>query len=325
MAIAMLLVWTAPLTATEPGVTSLANPGVNYRQAAGHYAVLSAGDVRAVIVDNDAVDDATLPKHRAGYNGIASLTHAKQPRNVFVPSFAGVNFEHIHDGATDRLREKFEPRKAPLELRIIDERTVELYQPPTPHFHLESCGRYQMLPSGVIEYTFECVPREPNFSKGYIGLFWASYIHEPAEKVIHFRGRSRGDDAPGAWLVGRTPQHGVLSSHRPAGWQDALAPIDDDFPLTLVNHPSNVEHTDNWYFGVCRDMALVQIFRKRDRVHLAQSPTGGGAGNPAWDFQWFQPNCEVGKLYRLVMRVAYLPYRSVEQLEADVAPYRFAE
>ena len=117
----------------------------------------------------------------------------------------------------------------------------------------------------------------------------------------------------------------MQSSHRPAGWQDALAPVDDDFPLTLVNHPSNVEHTDNWYFGVCRDMALVQIFRKRDRVHLAQSPTGGGGDNPAWDFQWFQPNCEVGKLYRLVMRVAYLPYRSVEQLEADVAPYRFAE
>lgn len=71
-------------------------------------------------------------------------------------------------------------------------------------------------------------------------------------------------------------------------------------------------------------MAYVQMFRSRDRIWFAQSPTGGGNENPAWDFQWFVPYYEVGKAYGFVMRAALLPFESTNQIERLTRPRREA-
>jgi len=298
----------AGATSDEPPPrTSLADPKMRFTVPDKPYVVLRHGPLEAVVVDNRAVEDNLLPGHRAGYHGLASLKHAKQPRNLFVPSYAGLNFEHIHDGTVQDNQVLFEPRNAPIQLRLIDGSTAELYQPPTPHWGLESCLRYQLLDEGVIELTFECVPRRDAFKHGYIGLFWASYIHQPESLVIRFIG-CPSDDAKCApsWIRGVTPSHGELPTH--------LA-LDDErdfehdaaFPLTLVFNRSRHRYAEPWYFGLCRGMAFAQIFRASDQVRLSQSPSGGGTGNPAWDFQWFIPHYRVGQRYQLVMRALYRP------------------
>jgi hypothetical protein len=53
------------------------------------------GDLTAIIGDN-----GTEGEHRAGYNGLWSLTHKTQEQNLFVPAVAGMNLEHIYDGQT---------------------------------------------------------------------------------------------------------------------------------------------------------------------------------------------------------------------------------
>ncbi|MFP6693433.1 MAG: hypothetical protein VB875_10470, partial [Pirellulales bacterium] len=55
-----------------------------------------------------------------------------------------------------------------------------------------------------------------------------------------------------------------------------------------------------------------------------QSPSGGGRGNPAWDFQYFIPNYKVGQRYQMVMRAMYVPYESPTQVERASALHRRA-
>ena len=288
------------------------------------YVVLERGDVRAVIVNNEPVDDEVLPGHRGGYSGLASLTHRARNRNLFVPFYAGLNFEHIHDGTVMPRDILFEPRRAPMETRRIDQNTVELYQKPTPHWQLESWLRYQLLDDGVIEMTLECIPRARTFKNDYIGLFFASYIDKPESLDIHFLGRPA--DVNGAeprWIRGVTPEHGNLPTHLAVDDSRNFA-HDPNFPLTLVFNKSNYRYTEPWYYGISGGMAFVLMFRPEDNVRFSQSPSGGGSGNPAWDFQWFVPQYKVGQRYRFVMRAMYLPFESRQQIIRATARHRVA-
>src|SRR5262249_36766932 len=149
------------------------------------------------------------------------------------------------------------------------EHTAELYQAPSPHYGLESCQRYQLLADGAIELTLECIPRKKSFRNGYVGLFWASYIHQPASGAIHFRGHARGKEKT-RWVESVSPGHGVEAVH-PAWDDDREFAHDRDFPLTLVFNRSKWRYREPWYYGVNGGLAFAQMFRPRDRVRLTQS------------------------------------------------------
>ncbi|MCH8923211.1 MAG: hypothetical protein IIA67_08710 [Planctomycetes bacterium] len=319
MRITALLIAALSLTlhsisaAESPKRTTLSDTSIKYTVPKKPYAILKRGDVTAVVVDNRAVDDEVLKGHAAGYSGVAKLTHKRRTENLFVPAYAGLNYEHIHDGTVQPRTTLFEPRHAPMELRRIDEHTVELYQQPTPHYGLESVLRYRMLADGTIEMTLECIPRRRTFKNGYIGLFWASYIHQPESLDIHFLGHKDGTQERPRWIRGVTPAHGKLSTH-PAAGDTRRFVHDKEFPLTLVFNRSQHRYDAPWYYGVSGGMALAMIFRSSDQVRMTQSPSGGGRGNPAWDFQYFAPNYKIGQRYQMVMRAMYVPFESREQM-----------
>jgi hypothetical protein len=304
--------------------TTLSDTKLKYRVPEKAYVILKRGGVEAVVVNNEAVDDKVLPGHKAGYSGVAILRGAGRKENFFVPNYAGLNFEHIHDGTVQPNNVLYEPRHAPMQLRSIDAHTVELYQAPTPHYGLESCQRYRLLKDGTIELTVECIPRRKSFRNGYVGLFWASYIYKPKSGAIHFKGRPAADKkAPVRWIENISTRHGVEATHRALD-DDRVFRHDKDFPMSLVFNFSKQRFAEPWYFGVNGEVALVQMFRPRDRVRPTQSPTGGGAGNPAWDFQYFLEDYQVGQRYQMVMRAKLVNYKSAAQLERATAGHRKA-
>lgn len=311
---------------TERWETTLSNPSIRFTRPAKPYVVLKRAGVEAVIVDNSAVDDDVLKDHRAGYSGLALLRREGHPRNLFVDNYAGLNFEHILSGvAPQGSKEQFEPRRHPMELRSINAHAVELCQTPTFLHALESCQRYELLADGTIQLTIEVAARERSFPNGYINLFWASYIQQPESLDIHFRGVPAGANSgtKPEWIESATPSHGVLSTH-PSASDRRVFKHDEPFPLTLVFSLSNHRFTEPWYFGVSHGMAFAQMFRPKDRVRFTQSPSGGGNGNPAWDFQYFVENAEVNRVYQFVMRAAYLPYESDSQIEKATRKNRAA-
>jgi hypothetical protein len=309
-----------PLAASR--VTSLTNSSVKYTVPTEHFVVLQRGGVTAIVVDHTTIDPPMRRRRYGQLSGVVSLLRSGQPENLY--NLAGLNFEHIHDGTLAVKRDIFEPRTTPMELRKVDEHTVELYQSPTPYWKLESCGRYHLLADGTIEYTFECIPRADVFKNGYIGLFWASYVFTPEDRAIHFLGRTEDDPTP-RWIHAVTPAHGVEAAHPPTGPLLDLK-LDREFPLTLVSGRSKYTYVEPWYYGVCRGQALVQMFRAQDRVWFAQSPNGGSttSQSPAWDFQWFIPAYHVGEAYGFVMRAAYVPYESREQIQELTRRHREA-
>jgi hypothetical protein len=91
-----------------------------------------------------------------------------------------------------------------------------------------------------------------------------------------------------------------------------------------VFNDSPYRYSQPWYYGASHGMALVYMFRPKDQVRFSQSPSAGGKGNPAWDFQYFIPDYQVGQLCQMVMRAMYLPYESPEQIEQTSRPHRAA-
>ena len=239
--------------------TSLSDRTMKYGVPGSGYVVLRRGPVEAIVVDNRAVDDGVLKGHRAGYSGVASLRHEKRGENLFVSAYAGLNFEHIHDGTVQPNAVLYEPRNAPMELRVIDEHTAELYQRATPHWGLESCQRYRLLEDGAIELTVECVPRKRAFANGYVGLFWASYIHQPEQGGIQFLGRP-DDGAPRDGPGRRAPQ-----------WVAAVSPLAKSvamsFQLPVMGLPTSV----------ARDPTGAQ---RPATLSTPRAVPGGGPGKP---------------------------------------------
>jgi hypothetical protein len=245
-------------------------------------------------------NNAAAGVHRAGYNGVWSLVPAGLRESLFVPTVAGLNLEHYFDGWQNGRREVFfEPRVAPMELVRVDAHTVRLLQRPTPFWGVESVTTFTVREPNIIDLEFRCVPRKAVFRNDTMGVFWASYINRPEDNSIHFRARGVLGMSP--WTRYTTRRHGEASSI--AGRADAVnLEIGEEQKDKLFSTLAPVRWDRPYYYGRWRDRVYVVAFKTPEFLRFAHSPSGGGQGNPAWDFQFLTPGVRPGREYRLDAR-----------------------
>lgn len=286
------------------------------REVAAGRTELRSGDLRAVVATNAAYG----PRHREGYSGISELSHRGSERPFFVPEYAGLNFEHIFSGdAASYGWNIFEPRRSPMALFRISGNRAELRQERTEHWPLRTRISYEVSGDDAIDFAIACVPLEDAWGKhGTIGLFFASYIDSPEDPAIHFIGRSRpgkGDPAP-RWIRHLPPEHGKAACHRPAGsdWDPVLDP---GFNIPLAGGLSDLEFLYPFYYGVSRGKVLILMFERNPRggeVRFAQSPSGAGAGNPAWDFLFLKRGYRITEEFLFRGRAVHRDSRGTEDV-----------
>ena len=277
---------------------------------------LQAGDLTAVIGDNAAHE-----QHRAGYNGLWSLHHAKGTRSLFVPAVAGLNLEHIVTGEhLEDAKTFFEPRHAPMTLTRHSDTEAELHQPPTPTFGVESWTRFTLSGPHYLDMTFRCRAHRDVFPRGYLSLFWASYMNAPADKSLYFLGGL--DSQKEMWTQLCTQWHNDQSTvrHRNDGFEMT-------FPAggreTLFKSLSRLRFDLPFFYGHFDDLVWIIMFDRTEGVRFTHSPSGGGANaelsttNPAWDFQLLIPNPEVMRDYSLRVRTVLRPKCSREEILAE--------
>jgi hypothetical protein len=278
----------------------------------------TAGDITAVIGDN-----ASQGNHRAGYNGLWSLTHKAEKTSLFVPTVAGLNLEHVFDGETlDPKGESkifFEPRNAPMAFKKISATEAELHQPPTPTFFLESWTTFKLVEPHYIDFTFKCRPTQHVFKRGYIGLFWASYIAAPDDKSMYLRGKT-------SWLQHCTPAHNAMSTvlHEKEAFEMTFAREHRD---CLYMNFSPLKYDAPFFYGHFRDMTAIFMFDRTQGIRFTHSPSGGGfdamrqSSNPAWDFQFVIPKYDVNEDFSFKARLVYRPKCSREEVLKEFAQW----
>lgn len=263
--------------------------------------------------------NAALDQHRAGYNGVWSLVPAGLSESLFVPAFAGLNLEHYFDGWHNGKREiLFEPRVAPMELERVGETGVRLTQQQTPFWGVESVTLFTIREPNILDLDFRCTPRRAVFNGQTMGVFWASYINRPEENPIHFRTR----DANGkmGWTSFASPRHGEASSVRGRS-DDAVLAVSEEQKEKLFSTVSPLRWEEPYYYGRWRDRVYLVMFRTAERLRFAMSPSGGGQGNPAWDFQILAPEVRVNREYRLRVRCVVDRWQGEEWVESTAAAW----
>jgi hypothetical protein len=302
--------------------------------------ILRRGPLRIRVTDNSPRHCALEDSIQSGYNGLASLTHEGQRRNVFEP--AGLNYEcsstQPEYGAQKGVWNA--PRVAPIALDQLDDRTARLTQSASDAAGLNAEIVFRLSETHV-DQTITVWPDRAVESSS---TFWASYMNLVQNTSLFVRGTLEGSGET-CWLE-------MTSAGHRGGEKDVFfRPVDPtsrewhefliDNPVrrqAIFQTPETVAATeaagfaagrlasfDRFMFGFVDDCVLLWIFREPEggAVHTWISASGAGAvRRPAWDFGLTTGPLSAGQKCTFSVRLVYKPYAGIEDVLAEAARFQ---
>ncbi len=250
-------------------------------------------------------DNQTRGIHRTGYNGIAALIPHDRGNNLFVPSYAGLNYETIslsglEPYATVSGGFKFEPRKEPMHIEKVSDNSVTLVQPETSHAHVSAKITFTVEEPHYLHQRIAITAHRrfcPENEKNIFRSLWASYMHMPPDRHIYFNpdinapennpwlALTRADHGAPDYQIARLPHNPNRSApeHLLAVTANPyISPGERSTPL-----PGMAQTPLVFYYGLCHDLLFLMMFKQSTLFRLAYSPNGGGKEpnwSPAWDY-----------------------------------------
>lgn len=296
-------------------------------------------------------DNTARGIHRAGYNGVAALIPHVLGNNIFVPFFAGMNYEHIWlEGLEAFKREdgfSFEPRVEPMEIESADDGRVVLVQPETSYSHVSARITFSASEPHSIDQSVELT-----FHRRFCGedrkytfrSLFASYMHAPPDRHVYLRDGGIDGEPRSGWYGYTKPDHGST--------EVVMKALPDDLELTASGHLESMQSQDSlppdqidskvgqwqtsvrparfdgplpFYYGLYDKLAVIMMFRQPERVRFAYSPCGAGKQpqwNPAWDYVLYEEDVRVGESYTWDIRLAVKPFESRADVLDEVRGYQ---
>lgn len=287
-------------------------------------------------------DNTPLGIHRRGYNGVAALIPRHSGNNLFVPTYAGLNYETIslsgmptyrHEPTKHDHQSKFEPRCEPMQIESADADQVVLVQPETEHSGVGARITFTAEEPHYLHQRIElsfhkrfCDPGEPSaFSS-----LWASYMHTPPDRHIYLKADWQAD--------GRADWFGLTKAdHTSSEYRSRHLPDDRDLgagahleemerqPLLEELPPGLIDGPLTFYYGFCHGEQLVlMMFKQSERFRLAYSPSGGGQEpdwSPAWDYVLRLDDAPPGSTHVWDLCMVVKEYRGQADILEEVRRY----
>lgn len=283
-------------------------------------------------------DNAPLGIHRAGYNGVASLIPRQSGNNLFVPTYAGLNYETIWLPGLPPYQEvrgsKFEPRAEPMQIERADSQSVTLVQPETSHARVSARITFSVEEPCYLHQRIELTLHKRFCAEGEKNRFrslWASYMHTPPDRHIYLKTDPTSGDLSD-WVGVTKPDHASpdtqvrrLPDGRELPAAEHLASMNFESPLSGEALPPGLDGPLSFYYGLCHDAQLfLMMFKQPDRFRLAYSPCGGGqqpAWSPAWDYVLSLDDAQVGPSYAWDLCLVIKPFEGRADVLREVRRY----